>query len=274
MPTTQPAAARPAVAQPTRATLAIGGRALSYLDFGGAGRPLLALHGHLSEGSSFSALAAELGPEWRVIAPDQRGHGDSDRAGEYTRAGYLADLVALLAHLGIDRTVVLGHSLGGINGYHLAAEHPELVAALVNVDTPAELPDHGAGPLAFVLGIPYTAATREDLLAACGPLAPMLAPVLRRLPDDSGWRLPFHPQDTVDSENLVHGDHWKQWLATDCPALLVHALRSQVLPVAQALDMTARRPGTAYRALDTDHFVQQGDPRGFTAAVQEFLAGL
>ncbi|MGW6705621.1 alpha/beta fold hydrolase [Streptomyces sp. NPDC054956] len=262
------------VAQPTRATLTVDGRALSYLDFGGTGRPLLALHGHLSEGSSFTALAAELGPEWRVIAPDQRGHGDSDRAGDYTRAGYLADLVALLAHLGIDRTVVLGHSLGGINGYHLAAEHPELVEALVNVDAPADLPDHGTSPLAFVLNFPYSAPTREELLAACGPLAPAVAPALRPLPDGAGWRLPFHPGDTVDSENHVHGDHWKQWLATDCPALLIHGLRSQVLPAEQAQDMVGRRPGTSYRPLDTDHFVALADPAGFAAAVREFLAGI
>ncbi|AWZ16714.1 alpha/beta hydrolase [Streptomyces sp. ICC1] len=261
-------------AQPTRATLTIDGRALSHLDFGGAGRPLLALHGHLSEGSSFTALAAALGPEWRVIAPDQRGHGDSDRAGEYTRAGYVGDLVALLAHLGVDRTVVLGHSLGGINAYHLAAEHPELVEALIDVDGPADLPDHGVSPLAFVLNFPYTAPTREELLAGCGPLAPVVAPALRRLPDGSGWRLPFHPGDTVDSEDLVHGDHWKQWLATDCPALLVHGLRSQVLPAEQALDMVGRRHGTTYRPLDTDHFVALGDPEGFAAAVREFLAGV
>ncbi|WP_327303457.1 alpha/beta hydrolase [Streptomyces sp. NBC_01298] len=263
-----------AAAQPTRSTLTIDGRALSYLDFGGAGRPLLALHGHLSEGASFAALAAALGPEWRVIAPDQRGHGDSDRAAQYTRAGYLADLVALLAHLGIDRTVVLGHSLGGINGYHLAAEHPELVAALIDVDAPAELPDHGTSPLGFVRNFPYTAATREELLAGCGPLAPALAPALRPLPGGAGWRLPFHPQDTIDSENLVHGDHWKQWLATDCPALLVHGLRSQVVSAELARDMTTRRPGTVSRALDTDHFVQLGDPEGFAAAVREFLAGI
>ncbi|WP_371618832.1 alpha/beta fold hydrolase [Streptomyces sp. NBC_00454] len=260
--------------QPARAALTIDGRVLSYLDFGGTGRPLLALHGHLSEGSSFTELAAALGPDWRVIAPDQRGHGDSDRAGDYTRAGYLADLVALLDHLGIDRTVVLGHSLGGINGYHLAAEHPSLVEAFINVEGPVDLPDHGTSPLAFVLNFRYTAATREDLLAACGPLAPAVAPALRPLPDGSGWRLPFHPQDTVDSENLVHGDHWKQWLATDCPALLIHGLRSQALPTPQALDMADRRPGTAYRALDADHFVLQADPEGSATAVREFLAGL
>ncbi|NEA58265.1 alpha/beta hydrolase [Streptomyces sp. SID13666] len=260
-------------ALPTRATMTFEGRTLSYLDYGGNGRPLVALHGHLSEGASFAALASALGPEWRVIAPDQRGHGDSQRAREYTRIGYLADLLALLDHLGIDRAVFLGHSLGAINAYHLASERPELVEALINIDTAVDLPDHGTSPLAFVLNFPYTAATREELAAACGPLAAVLGPVLRPLPD-GGWRLPFHPQDTVDSENLVHGDHWKQWLATDCPALLIHGLRSQVLPAEQAHAMCSRRPGTVYRSLDTDHFVQQADPDGFATAVREFLAGI
>ncbi|MGT2533096.1 alpha/beta fold hydrolase [Streptomyces nojiriensis] len=168
--------------QPTRATLTVDGRTLSYLDFGGTGRPLVALHGHLSEGASFTALAAALGPEWRVIAPDQRGHGDSDRAPEYTRAGYVADLLALVDHLGIDRAVFLGHSLGGFNAVHLAAERPDLVEALISVDTAVDLPDHGAGPLAFVLGFPYTAATREELAAACGPSPPPSAPYCARSP--------------------------------------------------------------------------------------------
>ncbi|MFF1344298.1 alpha/beta fold hydrolase [Streptomyces sp. NPDC058290] len=261
--------------QPIRGTLTVDGRrALSYLDFGGTGRPLVALHGHLSEGASFTAMAGALSPEWRVIAPDQRGHGDSERAPEYTRAGYLADLLALLDHLCIDRAVFLGHSLGAINALHLAAERPELVEALISVDTAVDLPDRGTSPLAFVLNFPYTAATREELAAACGPLAAVLGPVLRPLPGGAGWRLPFHPQDTVDSENLVHGDHWKQWLATDCPALLIHGLRSQVLPAEQAQTMCSRRPGTIYRSLDTDHFVQQADPEGFATAVREFLPGI
>ncbi|WP_407658396.1 alpha/beta fold hydrolase [Kitasatospora acidiphila] len=95
-----------------RAELTIDGRRLSYLDFGGTGRPLVALHGHLSEGAVFTHLAQAVGPEWRVIAPDQRGQGESDRADDYSRDGYLGDLLALLDHLGLDRVVLLGHSLG------------------------------------------------------------------------------------------------------------------------------------------------------------------
>ncbi|MEJ8643670.1 alpha/beta hydrolase [Streptomyces sp. MS1.HAVA.3] len=85
-----------------RHELRIDDRTLSYLDFGGPGRPLLALHGGMSEAAAFTGLAAALGDAWRVIAPDQRGHGGSDRAADHHRAGYVADAVALLDHLGLD----------------------------------------------------------------------------------------------------------------------------------------------------------------------------
>ncbi|MEU7556620.1 alpha/beta hydrolase [Streptomyces sp. NPDC044571] len=271
--TTATATTTTRTARPVRAALDLDGRTLSYLDYGGTGRPLLALHGHLSEGASFTALAAALGPGRRVIAPDQRGHGDSDRAPDYTRGGYVADLHALVDHLGLDRFAVLGHSLGAVNACHLAAELPHRVEALINLDTPADLPRADVSPLAFVLSVPYTADSREELLAALGPAAPMLGGALRPL-SEGGWRLPFHPQDTVTSENAVHGDHWEQWLAVDCPALLLHGTSSQVLSAEHAAEMVARRPRTTYAALDADHFVQLRDPEGVHTAVRSFLAGV
>ncbi|WP_336208881.1 alpha/beta fold hydrolase [Nonomuraea sp. LPB2021202275-12-8] len=250
-------------------TMTIDGRRLAYTDFGGDGDPLVALHGHMSEGASFAGLAERLRPGRRLIAPDQRGHGDSDRAADYSREGYLADLLALLDHLGLERVALLGHSLGAINAYQFAARHPERVSALINVEGAAELGLHGPNPLAFVLGLPYRAPTREALVEALGPAAPFFAAGLRRDPDGS-WRLPFFPQDMVDSEELVHGNHWADWTASSCPALLIRGTKG-VIPAGQAADMLRRRPGTRLAELDTDHFVQAGDPEGFAEAVTRFL---
>ncbi|MCX5376954.1 alpha/beta fold hydrolase [Streptomyces sp. NBC_00091] len=260
-----------------RHTLSIDGRALSYLDFGGAGRPLLALHGGMSEAAAFTGLAAVLGDEWRVIAPDQRGHGDSDRAPHYRREGYVADAVALLDHLGLtDPVAVLGYSVGGLNAYHLAAAHPDRTGALIGVDATVEI-SIPSGPqwYDFLGGLPYTAPTREELLATVGPAAaPFVADGLRPLPDGTGWRLAFHGQDMLDSIHACEGDHWDTWLASTCPALLIHAGRSQALPQATADAMVSRRPGTSYAVLDGDHFVPFTDPEGFHAAVAKFLATL
>jgi pimeloyl-ACP methyl ester carboxylesterase len=246
-------------------TFDINGRRLSYIDFGGPGRPLLALHGHMSEGGSFSDLARELAPDWRVIALDQRGHGESDRAPDYTRDGYIADIAALLDQLG--PMAVLGHSLGGINAYQLAARRPDLVTALINLDAPVVV---GSSALGFVLAWPYQAPTREALLQGLGPAAPMFVDTVRECPDGS-WRLPFHPQDMVTSEENVQGDHWADWLASTCPALLVHGTRSQALPKEQAQAMAERRPNTSLAELDTDHFIYAADPPGVAKAVREFL---
>ncbi|AKL66755.1 alpha/beta hydrolase [Streptomyces goshikiensis] len=259
-----------------RHTLTIDGRTLSYLDFGGTGRPLLALHGGMSEGLAFAGLAETLGGGWRVIAPDQRGHGDSDRAPDYRREGYLADAVALLDHLGLDAPVaVLGYSLGGFNAYHLAAAHPGRVSALVNVDATVEIdPDTAGGLFGFLRGMRYTAATREELLAAAGPAgSPFVEQALRPLPD-GGWRLPFHPQDMLDSAEACRGDHWDAWLGSDCPALLVHGAHSQSLRQDTADAMVSRRPGTSYVPVAGDHFLPFTHPGEFHGAVAKFLGGL
>ncbi|MFJ6798306.1 alpha/beta fold hydrolase [Streptomyces sp. NPDC091268] len=260
-----------------RHTLRIDDRTLSYLDFGGPGRPLLALHGGMSEGLAFAGLAEVLGDAWRVIAPDQRGHGDSDRAPDYRPDGYVADAVALLDHLGLDAPVaVLGYSLGGFHAYGLAAAHPGRVAALVNVDATVEIdPDTAAGLFAFLPAMRYTAPSREELLAAAGPVGSQFVEHgLRALPDGGGWRLPFHPQDMIDSAEACRGDHWDSWLASTCPALLVHGIRSQSLPPETAEAMVTRRPGTSYAPLDADHFLPFTHPQEFHAAVRTFLAGL
>lgn len=258
-----------------RHTLTIDGRTLSYLDFGGPGRPLLALHGGMSEGAAFTGLAEALGDAWRVVAPDQRGHGDSDRAADYTRAGYLADTVALLDHLGLHAPLpVLGYSLGGLNAVHLAAAHPDRVSALIDVDAAVEIRPGPGAWMDFLHGMRYTAPTREELLAAAGEVgAAFVEPALRPLPD-GGWRLPFHPQDMLDSVEACRGEHWGAWLGSECPALLVHGVRSQSLPQAQADAMVSRRPGTSYAPVDGDHFLPFTHPEDFHKAVAAFLEAL
>ncbi|MFJ6928007.1 alpha/beta fold hydrolase [Streptomyces nigra] len=117
---------------PARAALTLDGRRLSYLDSGGPGHPLLALHGHFSARAAPSPpLAQALLPRWRVVAPDRRAYGFSDRGPDFSREGCIADATALLTHLGLERPVVLGHSLGGVNAYQLATRHPGLLRALV-----------------------------------------------------------------------------------------------------------------------------------------------
>ncbi|MBT2367009.1 alpha/beta hydrolase [Streptomyces sp. ISL-10] len=258
-------AGEPAGEEPTRSAFDAGGHRLSYLDFGGPGRPLLALHGHFGEGRTFAATARDLAPEWRVIALDQRGHGRSDRPGDFSREGYIRDAAALLDHLELSGVVVLGHSLGGVNAYQLAARRPELVSALVVEDIGAEVDDD----LSFCLSWPRRAPTRAALIEGLGESARHLGDAIREHSD--GWGPVFDPKDMVVSQQCLNGDHWEDWLASDCPALLVHGTRSDVLSEGHAADIVARRPGTRLARLPTGHTVHESDPAGFSAVVREFL---
>ncbi len=111
---------------PERGALYVAGRRLSFLDFGGPGRPLPALHGHFGEGCTFTRLAAELGESWRVVALDQRGHGRSDRSVDHSRSGYVEDAAAVLEHLGVDSPAPIVH---GSRSTVLRAEHARRMVA-------------------------------------------------------------------------------------------------------------------------------------------------
>ena len=252
--------------EPVRRSFAVGGRRLSYLDFGGDRPPLLALHGHFNEASAFARLAGDLAGRWRVLALDQRGHGDSDRADCYDRDGYVHDLAAWWGHLGLGPVALLGHSLGGVNAYQFAARYPDRVTALVVEDIGAVC-DVDTG---FAARLPRTALTRDALVTALGPVAPYLSCAFREHTD--GWGYSFDVEDTIASQRALTGDHWADWLAVRCPTLLVHGSRSDELTAEHAREMVERRSGTAtLLELPAGHVVHQDAPTAFADAVAAFL---
>ena len=243
-----------------------GDLTLSYLD-SIKGQPLLALHAHWMEGATFLQLATDLSPDWRVIALDQRGHGYSDHSTVYTRAAYLSDIVALLDHLGLDKVAVLGNSLGGVNAYQFAARYSERVLALIVEDIGAIIDDDTSFALAWQGIYP----TRDALVEKIGErLSPALATSIRETA--LGWKLTFNPEDMVASQKQLNGDHWDDWVASRCPALLIRGRESRVSDAALFQQMAARRPRTQLVTLDGGHVVHFDNPRGFSDAVRDFLS--
>ncbi|MEW2529070.1 alpha/beta hydrolase [Streptomyces sp. NPDC047071] len=246
-----------------------GKQQLSFMDSGGSGRPLLALHGHYNEASIFAPLAEALAPQWRVIALDQRGHGESDRAESYRRADYVADVEAFHRHLGLGPVPVLGHSLGGVNAYQYAARHADQVTALIVADVGAVVDADWSMATQLPLGQP----SREALATALGPMAPYLACAFRS--SETGWGYSFDIEDTVLSSQALTGSYWDDWDAVTCPTLLIRGADSPVLTRDHARDMLARRAGRAHLVeLPAGHVVQCDAPDAFAAAVRTFLTQL
>jgi pimeloyl-ACP methyl ester carboxylesterase len=95
------------------------------------------LHGLGVSGQIWQGFGRLLEPSVRLIAPDLRGHGESDKpSAGYLPRDYVGDIAALLAHEPSRPLAVLGHSLGAVVAAQLAAERPELVSKLILVDPP------------------------------------------------------------------------------------------------------------------------------------------
>jgi pimeloyl-ACP methyl ester carboxylesterase len=108
---------------------------LSVRDHPGGSPPILALHGLASNARWWDLVAARLSPRWRVIAPDLRGHGRSERPETgYSFAEVAGDLRGLLDAAGLERVIVAGHSWGASVALWLAASTPERVLGCVCVD--------------------------------------------------------------------------------------------------------------------------------------------
>ena len=106
-----------------------------YLDWGGDGPPVLALHGLASSAHWFDLVAPLLRDRYRIVAPDQRGHGQTTQApGGYDWRSLSSDAVSLMDHLGTSRAVVMGHSWGANVAINVAAEFPDRVDSLMLIE--------------------------------------------------------------------------------------------------------------------------------------------
>jgi len=119
---------------------------LHYVDWGSAGKPpLLLVHGGRDHCRNWDWTAAALREDWHVIAPDLRGHGDSQWSTDanYTMAGYIYDLAQLVHQQRLAPVTIVAHSLGGVIALRYAGLYPHTVARLVAIE--------GLGPPPAVL---------------------------------------------------------------------------------------------------------------------------
>ncbi|AFZ16883.1 alpha/beta fold hydrolase [Allocoleopsis franciscana] len=120
---------------PLRQTLSLPDIQISYLEWNQGNVPLLLLHGLADHALVWSSLGDYLSEHYHIVAPDMRGHGESSKPDRgYTFTDAIADLEALMEHLGWSDAHVLGHSWTGKVALIWARQHPQRLRSMILVD--------------------------------------------------------------------------------------------------------------------------------------------
>ncbi len=247
---------------------------LAVTEFGGAGAPVLLLHGLMGRASTWWPVAQWLVGHGRVLGLDARGHGRSAARGPWTVERMAADAARVLDRPGI----VVGHSMGGLHGIALAAARPDLVRALVvedmgvnfrGVDAAATSAWFEAVPQPF----PSLAAVRE----AFGWPRPEFGEYLTECVEEraDGYHLLAAVEHTTEiAAEWARTDFWDALDAVRCPVLLIEAQES-VAPPGQMAEMAGRLSDAVHvHVPGAGHLVHATAPGPYRAAVQAFLERL
>lgn len=125
----------------------VDGRRIHYLAWGERGRRgLVFVHGGGANAHWWTHVAARFAEDFRVLAVDLSGHGDSDHRQDYTLEGWTDEVIAVAEAGGaIGKPVLVGHSMGGFVTIATAALHPDTLAGVIVCDSPVSEPDPEVG---------------------------------------------------------------------------------------------------------------------------------
>jgi N-formylmaleamate deformylase len=119
----------------TSGVCAANGIDIHYLRTGGAKPPLVLLHGLTGNGACWTPLARALENTYDVVMPDARGHGQSSTPLQgYRYEDYASDVIALIAKLGLDAPILLGHSMGGMTATLVASQAAVTIRGVALID--------------------------------------------------------------------------------------------------------------------------------------------
>ncbi|MFD3513146.1 alpha/beta fold hydrolase [Streptomyces sp. NPDC058657] len=266
----------------TAGSIAVRGATIQYDDFGpSAGLPVLLIHGHPFNRTLWAPQAEALSEAgYRVITPDLRGYGGSSvTPGKVFLADFADDLAALLDHLGIERAVVGGVSMGGQITMEFQRRHPGRVHALVLSDTsaPAETDEgkrfrNGLADRLLAEGMDgYAGEVIDKMLAAYNVTA--LPEVAARV---LGMMRATDPRGAAAAlRGRAERPDYRDTLASvTAPVLIVVGADDVYTPVADAELIHGLVPHAELTVVEgAGHLPGAEQPERFNAALLDFLAG-
>jgi len=260
---------------------------LHYLEWNpGARRTIVLLHGNSANAWWWQPLAEAMhAADFRLLALDQRGHGDSEwvRPPAYRPLEYAHDLARFIAECAPPRPFVVGHSMGGISALTFAAEYPGAARAIVAIDAAITSSARRNHYLRRLKGLPViaypdleTALARFRLMPKEGEIAPA---TLRAIAEKSlgqttegRWTMKFDRDSFLGSDGIdVLGAIGR----IRDRLLLIRAEHSRIMTAEAASCAIASNPMAALVTIaGAHHHVILEQPAAVARTIEEFIAGL
>ncbi len=268
----------------------VDGFRIHYLDWGKAGKPpIVFLHGGALNAHTWDVVCLALRTGHHCIAVDQRGHGDSEwsPALDYAPESHRRDVLGLVDHLGFDRFLLVGQSMGALNSFTFATEHSDRLRGLVLIDAGPQIRINGAEKIGEFVNATAEIDSIDQALAKALEFNPLRDPRLlrrgllynyRQLPSGK-WARKHDMRHWIGSEMKDrakrHQSSWQRLERVTCPTLVVRGAISDVFHDEDAESFAAALPNGRWTKVEgAGHTVQGDNPRGLVEALREFFAGL
>lgn len=267
-----------------RSRFTAGTPRLHFLEWNaGARRTLIVLHGNSANAWWWQPMAQAAGEtDLRLLALDQRGHGDSEwvRPPAYGPVDYAHDLARFIAEYAPPRPFVAGHSMGGISALAFGAAYPGVARAIVAIDVAATSSERRNHYLRRLKGLPLvtypdlaTARARFRLMPSEGEIAPetlaLIAEKSLGRTADGRWTMKFDRESFLGSDGI---DVLAAIAHVRDPLLLIRAEHSRIMTAEAARRAVESNPNARLLTIPAaHHHVILERPAAIRRAIEEFL---
>lgn len=200
--------------------------------------PMVLLHALGEHAASWDSVIQRFAPYFRIVAVDLRGHGASDWPGRYSFELMRDDVLDVLDQLGLERVVLVGHSMGGTVAYLVAEAEPDRVGRLIVEDVPPPFPRERAVPERPAGTLPFDWAVVPAIVEQVND------PTLR-------W--------------------WKRLPDITAPTLLVGGGTTSHIPQDKLIEVAGLVPHCTLITIPAGHNVHESRPDEFADAVLAWL---
>lgn len=273
--------------EPVDRYLEVNGMRLHYLEWGKPHfEPLLFLHGFMGHAHTWDNVVPGFADRYRVLALDQRGHGESDwpKDASYSISDHYVDLCGFVEALELKDFNLVGHSMGGRNAlFYTACGTAGGVKRLILVDArPGNNPEASKALKDFVLSLPLCIHVVEEAAAVFKRLYPYLSEEFCRHVVRYGFKeagdgtlIPRHDirmNRLSERSNFEAEELWPFLGNIACPTMVIRGENSPFLSRSEAERMSLCMPRAEFEEIPrSTHLPAQENPDVFTEVVLRFL---